>query len=161
MILTAVAMPHAQSTDASANAAPGLSLARVADDVNQLKVELLQLRIEIEQARLETLEHELQKVDDDLQSLTTEEENLQREVADLQRQLVDPGVTPEHREQISTLASETSTSGQWLNEKRVAMERRQSALRAQLSHAHKTRSQLLARAAEMGIVLPAQTLRQR
>jgi chromosome segregation ATPase len=159
--VTAMAMLHAQSTDTSANITPGINLVRVADDVKQLKVELLQMRIEIEQARLEALERELHKVEERLQSLSAEEESLQREVEDLQRQLQDPSLSSEQRAEISTLASETSTSGlDWLNQERVAVENRQSALRAQLAQTHQTRAQLLARATEMGIAVPAQTVRQ-
>ena len=150
----AVTFLHAQSAD---SVAPGMSLARLTNEVHQLNVEFLQLRLEIEQARVETKERELQAIDESLRSLLAQEESVQHEVEDLRRLQLDPGLSPEQRAEIAITADESSTNGLvWLNDERVATERRQAALQAQLSQSYHTRSQLLARAADLGIAMPGQ-----
>ena len=155
--LAALTNLHAQSADSGANVAPGMSLARLTNEVNQLKVEFLQLRLEIEQARVEAQQRELQAIDENLRSLLAQEESVQQEVEDLQRLQLDPGLSAEQRAEIAITANESSTNGlAWLNDERIATERRQAALQAQLSQSYHTRSQLLARAADLGIAMPGQ-----
>jgi vacuolar-type H+-ATPase subunit H len=150
--LTPAAIPLAQSTDSQRRVAPPIDVAALAADVSQLKAEILQLRLEMEHIRLDTLERELRGVTETLRWLTSEEQSLQQEVEDLQRQLLDPALSSEQHSEIATTASEASTNGAgWLSEQRTATEERESALRALISQSQHTRSELLARARELGL----------
>ena len=160
MTLAAITVAHAQGPGTPGNAAPATTLASLANELRQLKVEVLQLRIEAEQARLEARERELQAVDESLRSLLAQEESVQQEVEDLRRLQQDPALSAEQRAEIAITADESSTTGlAWLNDERVAAERRHAALQAQLSQSYHTRSRLLAQAAELGIAVSTPRVR--
>jgi chromosome segregation ATPase len=146
-----VALTNAQNSSPPPAASPA-DLTRLANEVFQLKADVLQMSIEATTDRLALLQRELGRGEETLRWLTAEEGTLQNEVEDLQRQLEDPALSTEQRSEIAATASEASTNGAaWLSEQRAAAEQRDATLRGQLTEIEHTRAQLLARAAELGL----------
>jgi chromosome segregation ATPase len=159
VLLIVAAVVGAQADDNGASMA-AVALQRLTQEVRDLKVEVLQLRTEAEQARMEMLERESRNVEEDLRGLAAEEHSLNQEVEDLQRQLIDPALSSEQRAGIAATVSEAMTNGAArLRQERLAIEQKSSALRDRLSQAYQTRSQLIARAAALGLGPPAPAVR--
>ena len=160
LFVTAVAILHGQSAERGAAGTPEVNLARLASELDQLKVQVLQVRIELEQGRIDSRERELREVEENLRSLSAQQDRVNEEVDDMQRQLLDASLAPDQRASIASTASEASTTVLTsINDERAAVEHQQAMLQAQLSQSYRARSQLQAQAIALGVSGPGNTVR--